>query len=199
MRAYIVAHSHIDAAWLWTLDETIEVCRESFLRVLDLLDKHKAVKYVQSSALYYEWMEKKHPEVAERIRKAVKEGKWEPVLPWVEFDTNIPMGESLIRQILYAKSYFLEHLGYDPKVVWLPDTFGFNWALPTIMAGFGIKYFLTHKLRWNDTVLYPMHYFYWQGPDGSKVLAHITFGGYGGEVSEKSCLLYTSPSPRDRG
>jgi len=185
MRAYIVAHSHIDAAWLWTLDETIEVCRESFLRVLDLLDKHKAVKYVQSSALYYEWMEKKHPEVAERIRKAVKEGKWEPVLPWVEFDTNIPMGESLIRQILYAKSYFLEHLGYDPKVVWLPDTFGFNWALPTIMAGFGIKYFLTHKLRWNDTVLYPMHYFYWQGPDGSKVLAHITFGGYGGEVSEK--------------
>ena len=186
MPVYMVAHSHIDAAWLWRLEETVEVCKDSFLKVLDLIDKHEAVKYVQSSILYYKWMQLKHPKIFEKIKKAIKDGKWEVVLPWVEFDTNIPLGESLVRQFLHAKIYCKDFLGVEPKVVWLPDTFGFAWTLPSIMAGFGLKYFLTQKLRWNDAVLYPFHYFIWEGPDGSRILAHQMVGDYGGFPSEEA-------------
>ena len=184
MPAYMVAHSHIDAAWLWRMEETIDICRESFIKVLNLLDKYNAVKYVQSSALYYKWMQKRHPDVFERIKKAVKEGRWEPTLPWVEFDANLPMGESLVRQLLYAKLYFKEVFGKEPRVVWLPDTFGYTNTLPALIAGIGAKYFLTQKLRWNDMIFFPYYYFYWEAPDGSRILAHQTIGSYGGDPDD---------------
>ena len=180
----IVGHSHIDAEWLWTREETIEVCRETFKNVLSLMEKYHQLKYVQSSSQYYAWMEEHYPQLFEEIRRRVEEGRWEPVAPWVEFDANMPCGESLVRQLLYSKQYFKEKLGFDAEVVWLPDTFGFPQTLPQIMAGLGFKYFLTQKLNWNDTVKFRYNYFWWESPDGSRVLAHQTLGGYGGIIEE---------------
>ncbi|RLE60088.1 MAG: hypothetical protein DRJ35_04230 [Thermoprotei archaeon] len=180
----MVAHSHIDAAWLWTTDETIKVCKESFEKVLDLLDKHEGVVYVQSSALYYKWMEENFPETFNRIKDAVSKGKWHLTLPFVEFDAYMPSGEALIRQIVYARRYFREKFGVDPKTVFLPDTFGFTNTLPTLARLSGAKYFLTHKLNWNDVIEFPYRLFKWKGPDGSELLAHILIGRYSGFPSE---------------
>ena len=185
-KVYIIGHTHIDAAWLWRRNETVDICKNSFIKVLKLLDKYPQFKFVQSSAQYYEWMEKKFPEIFEKIKTNVRRGKWEPTLPWVEFDANIPSGESLVRQIIYAKIYFREKFGYDPKILWLPDTFGFPITLPQIMVGCGVKYFFTQKLRWNDTIMYPFYCFWWESPDGSRVLAYQTPGSYSGTVSKGS-------------
>ena len=95
--AMIVGHSHIDAEWLWTREETIEVCRETFKNVLSLMEKYHQLKYVQSSSQYYAWMEEHYPQLFEEIRRRVEEGRWEPVAPWVEFDANMPCGESLAK------------------------------------------------------------------------------------------------------
>ncbi len=179
----MIGHSHIDAAWLWTWKETVEICRETFSNVLELMEKYPELKFTQSSAQFYIWMEERYPEIFEGIRRRVKEGRWAPAGPWVEFDANMPHGETLVRHLIYTKQYFREKFGVDVKTVWLPDTFGFCTTLPQIMAGCGYRYFLTQKLRWNDVILYPFNYFWWEGPDGSRVLAFQTFGGYFGAPS----------------
>ena len=180
----MVAHSHIDAAWLWTLEETVKVCKDSFEKVLDLLEKHKGVVYVQSSALYYKWMEEKYPSLFQRIKRAVLDGKWHLALPFVETDAYMPSGEALIRQIVTARRYFREKFGVEPKTVFLPDTFGFTNALPSLAKLSGAEYFITHKLNWNDAIEFPYRLFWWRGPDGNKLLAHILMGSYSGFPGE---------------
>ena len=184
-RIFILGHSHIDAEWLWTREETLRVCHNTFENVLKLMDKYPELTFVQSSACYYLWMEDRYPEVFEKILRRVREGKWEPVAPWVEFDANIPSGESIVRQLVYSKEYFREKLNVDVRVLWLPDTFGFPITLPQIMKEAGIDYFLTQKLNWNDSTAFPYNYFWWESPDGTRVLAHQTLGGYGGIIEER--------------
>ncbi len=185
MRVFIAAHSHIDAAWLWTLDETVRVCAESFRKVLSLLREHPGVVYVQSSALYYRWMEERYPELFREIAEAVREGRWKVTLPYVESDAYMPSGETLIREIVYAQRYFAERFSVKPETLWLPDSFGFSNTLPSLAAGCGARYFYTQKLNWNDTILFPYRLFRWRGPDGRELLAYISPGGYSGGVSRE--------------
>jgi len=187
-----MGHSHIDAEWLWTRDETINVCRETFRNVLDLMERHGELTYVQSSSQYYLWME--GTELFSEIERRVAEGRWEPALPWVEFDANMPHGESIARHLVYSKRYFRERFGIDVRLLWLPDTFGFPATLPQIMREAGVDYFLTHKLLWNDTTLFPYNYFWWESQDGSRVLAHQTLGGYGGYAERQGIDLALSVS-----
>ncbi|GBC71988.1 Mannosylglycerate hydrolase [Candidatus Calditenuaceae archaeon HR02] len=176
---HLLGHSHIDAVWLWTKDETVKVCIETFGKVLDLMDRYPGLTFCQSSAQYYEWIEKNRLDLFERIRARVREGRWGVVGgSWVEFDCNLPSGESLVRQMLYGKRYFLEKFGVDVEIAWLPDSFGYCWTLPQILAKSGIKYFLTQKLRWNDATVFPYNVFWWRSPDGSTVLSHQTLGSY---------------------
>jgi len=164
---FMVGHAHIDAAWLWTTEETIKVCYSTFSSVLKIMEKYPHFYFSQSSAQYYEWMEEKYPEVFEKIKKKVKEGRWDIVGGmWIESDCNLPSGESLVRQILYGKRYFLDKFGVEVKVAWLPDTFGFCWTLPQIFKKSGIDYFVTSKLNWETTLPFPYSVFWWQAPDG---------------------------------
>ncbi len=193
---HLLGHSHIDAVWLWTKDETLKVCVETFSRVLDLMDKYPGLTFCQSTAQYYEWVEKSRPDLFERIRARVREGRWGIVGgSWVEFDCNLPSGESLVRQMLYGKRYFIEKFGVDVDIAWLPDSFGYCWTLPQILAKSGIKYFLTQKLRWNDATVFPYNVFWWRAPDGSSALSHQTLGSYSeslddwGEIERQLLIL----------
>lgn len=179
LKIYLVGHSHIDAVWLWEKEETKKVCKSTFKKVLDILDKRDDFYYCQSTAQFYEWMERESPEIFERIKQHIKNGKWEVVGGmWVESDTNLPSGESLVRQILYAKNYFKDKFNVDVKVGWLPDTFGYSWTLPQIFKKSGIDYFLTSKINWETTLTFPYTLFWWESPDGSKILSCATPGGY---------------------
>jgi alpha-mannosidase len=144
---YLVGHAHIDPSWLWPRSETIhEVCPLTFRSVLQIMDQQPDFVYAQSAAQLYKWMERYYPDIFERIKAKVAAGQWEIVGGnWVEHNTNIPCGESLVRQHLYAKRYFKEKFGVDVKVGWLPDVFGFNWNMPQIYRKCGIDYFVTHK------------------------------------------------------
>ncbi|MCD6089718.1 alpha-mannosidase [Candidatus Bathyarchaeota archaeon] len=183
---YFLGHSHIDAAWLWSFSETIEVFRGTCEKILALMEKYPQFIYCQSSAQYYRWLEEKYPEIFEKVKKMVKEGRWEVVGgTWVECDGNMPSGESFVRQFLYGKRYFEEKLGVDVKVAWMPDSFGYAWTLPQIMKKSGMEFFLTQKMNWNDTTLFPYYFFKWIAPDGSSIIAHQTVGTYSEPVTEE--------------
>jgi alpha-mannosidase len=192
---YLVGHAHIDPSWLWPRSETIhEVCPLTFRSVLQIMDQHPDFVYAQSAAQLYKWMERYYPDIFERIKAKVAAGQWEIVGGnWVEHNTNIPCGESLVRQEFYAKRYFKEKFGVDVKVGWLPDVFGFNWNMPQIYRKCGIDYFVTHKLKWqverNDPpVPFPYHLFWWQASDGSRVLAFHTVGDYNQQIVPEDML-----------
>jgi alpha-mannosidase len=170
----VTGHAHIDLAWLWPLEETRRKDRRTFWSVVSLLDRHPEFRFVQSMAQHYEFVEQDDPDLFARIREKVAAGTWEPVGGmWVECDANLPSGESLVRQLLYAQRYFEDHFGSRHTVCWLPDCFGFTPALPQLLRGAGIDSFFTIKLTWSETNRFPYDLFWWEGLDGTRVLAHL--------------------------
>ena len=171
---HMVGNSHMDAAWLWPWTETVDTVRRTFGTSLQLMDEYPQYTYTQSAAQYFAWMQNKYPAMFSRIQKRVKEGRFELVGGmWIEPDLNIPSGESQVRQILIAKRYFIKHFGVDVKIGWNPDSFGYNWQLPQIYKKSGIDFFVTQKMAWNDTNQLPLKLFWWQAPDGSRILTYF--------------------------
>ena len=177
-----VGNSHIDMAWLWPWTETVEVVRNTFQSVLDLMREYPDFKFTMSSARTYEWMQEKYPDLYKQIEQRVKEGRWEIIGGmWVEPDLNMPAGESLVRQILVGKRYFQKNFGVDVKIGWNPDSFGYNWQLPQIYKKSGMDYFVTQKLLWaHEFTTFPYKLFWWQAPDGSRLLTYFPHAYAGG-------------------
>ena len=170
-------NSHIDAAWLWPWTETVDVVRRTFGTTLQLMDEYPQLHFAQSAAQYSEWMEQKYPAMFKEIVDRAKQNRWEAVGGmWIEPDLNMPDGESLVRQLLVGKRYFKEKYGQDVRIGWNPDSFGYTWQLPQIYKKSGVDYFVTQKMGWNDTNKLPLKLFWWQSPDGSRVLAYFPIG-----------------------
>jgi alpha-mannosidase len=170
------ANAHIDAAWLWREKETIQVCRNTFTSVLDMMEARPDFTYTQSSAAYYDWMERLYPDVYKRITDRVRDGRWEIVGGmWIEPDCNLPGGESWGRQLLYGKRYFLKKFGKDVKIGYNPDSFGYNWNMPLFYADAGIDAFVTQKIGWNESTVFPHRLFWWEAADGSRILSYFPF------------------------
>jgi alpha-mannosidase len=178
---HLTGNSHIDAAWLWPWTETVDVVRRTFSTALQLMNEHPGYTYTQSAAAYNQWMADKYPSMNAEIKRRIQEGRWEIVGGmWVEPDLNMPDGESLVRQLLVGKRWYKQAYGVDVRIGWNPDSFGYNWQLPQIYKKSGVDYFVTQKMEWNDTNQLPFKLFWWQSPDGSKVLAYFPHG-YGNE------------------
>ena len=170
------ANAHIDAAWLWREKETIEVCKNTFSSVLTMMQQRPDFTYTQSSAAYYSWMERLYPDLYSKIQQRVRDGRWEVIGGmWVEPDCNLPGGESWVRHLLYAKRYFKQKLGIDVKIGWNPDSFGYNGNMPLFYRQAGIDAFITQKIGWNETNVFPYRLFWWESPDGSRILSYFPF------------------------
>lgn len=173
-RAGLIGHSHMDTAWMWTIDETIRKCARTYSNALNLMEQYPEFTFVQSTPFHAELVRRHYPEIFAGIKERVSEGRWEPNGGmWIECDCNIAGGEAMVRQFLKGISWTREHFRYTPDTFWLPDTFGYSAAIPQIMRGCGLRYFLTTKLTWNETNTFPYDTFRWRGLDGSEVLAHF--------------------------
>ncbi|WP_238655250.1 alpha-mannosidase [Paenibacillus piscarius] len=169
-----VGHTHIDVAWLWRLKHTREKTARSFSTVLRLMEEFPEYQFLQTQPQLYAYLEQDYPELFGRIKEKVKEGRWEAEgAMWLESDCNIPSGESLVRQIMMGKQYLREQFGVESKYLWLPDVFGYSWALPQILRKSGIDTFMTTKISWNQFNRMPHDTFWWRGMDGSEVLTHF--------------------------
>lgn len=169
-----LGHGHLDLAWLWPVRETLRKGARTFSTQLANAEQYPGYIFGASQAQLFSWMKQHYPSLYERIKEAVAEGKIDiQGAAWVESDINIPCGESLIRQMLYGKKFFKEEFGIDPKVLWIPDTFGYSASLPQILSKCGIPYFITQKLSWNTVNKFPYQSFNWSGNGPGEVLAHL--------------------------
>jgi alpha-mannosidase len=171
---HLTGHSHIVAAYRWPWTETVDTVKRSFGTPLQLMDEYPTYTYMQSAAQYNDWMAQKYPAMNEEIKKRIQLGRREVVGGrWVEPDLNMPDGESTARFLLIGKRWYQSHYGVDVRVGWNPDSFGYNWQLPQIYKKSGVDYFVTQKMRRNDTNPLPLKLFCWESPDGSKVLTYF--------------------------
>jgi len=169
-----VGHAHLDTAWLWPMHVTRKKMAHTTATQLRLMERYPEFVFAHSQASQYEWLEQEYPQLFSEVKDAVARGQWEPVgSMWVEADCNLAGGESLVRQFLYGRKFFREKFGLVTRDMWLPDVFGYSAALPQILSKFGIEYFLTQKISWNQTNTFPHHTFIWQGIDGSQVWSHF--------------------------
>ncbi len=172
--AGLIGHSHMDTAWLWHRGETVKKCARTYSNQLNLMEQYPEYKFIQSSAYHSEVIRKYYPELFEKIRERVAQGRYEPNGGvWIECDCNITGGEPMIRQFLWGQRFTRQYFNYTADAFWLPDTFGYSPSIPQIMKGCGVDYFLTTKMGWNDTTSFPYDTFYWQGIDGTRVLTHL--------------------------
>ena len=173
-RLHAVGHAHIDSAWLWPVRETVRKVARTFSNVLELMERDPSFVFAASSAQQYAWLKSSYPDLFERVAEKVRSGQFVPAGGmWVESDTNMPGGEALARQFVAGKRFFLENFGVEPLEVWLPDSFGYSAALPQIVSAAGSQYFLTQKISWNETNLFPHSSFNWEGIDGTRVFTHF--------------------------
>lgn len=169
-----IGHTHIDVAWLWRLKHTREKCARSFSTVLRLMERYPEYIFLQTQPQLYEYVKNDYPELYEAIKQKVKDGNWEvDGGMWLEADCNIPSGESLVRQILAGSRFIKEEFNKDVEYLWLPDVFGYSWALPQILKKSGIDMFMTTKISWNQYNRMPHDTFKWRGIDGSEILTHF--------------------------
>lgn len=182
-----VGQAHIDTAWLWPVRESIRKSAKTLSNVCSLMDKYPGFTFAFSQPQLFEFVKDHYPRLYERVREKVRSGQFELVgNTWVEMDTNIPSGESLVRQILYGRQYFLREFGKCSDVFWMPDVFGYSWALPQIIKRSGMKYFFTSKLINNDDNRFPYSLFQWQGVDGTRIPAYLQRLNYNGMVSPET-------------
>lgn len=174
VNAICIGHTHIDVAWKWTLAQSREKVLRSFSTVLALMKKYPEYKFMSSQPQLYKYLKEESPELYAEVKKMVKAGRWEVEgAMWVEADCNLSSGESLVRQILYGKTFMKEEFGVDSKVLWLPDVFGYSAALPQILNKSGVDKFITSKIGWNETNKMPFDTFMWEGIDGTDVFAYF--------------------------
>ena len=189
-QVHLVGGAHIDHAWLWTIAESERKAARTYSNMLRFMEEYPEFVFIQSQPCQLEIVKNEYPDVFDQIKAAYQKGNWEPNGGmWVEADCNITGGESLIRQFLIGKQVTKELLGYDADMLWLPDVFGYAAALPQILTGCGIRYFVTSKINWNDTTRFPYETFIWRGIDGSGVKTHYISSrmqGYNGKVSPAS-------------
>jgi len=173
-RITAVGHAHIDTAWEWPVREAKRKVARSWSTQLALLDEYPDYIFAASQPLQYAWMQESYPDIYRRIKEKVAAGRWEPVgAMWVEADCNLPSGESLVRQLLLGKRFFMREFGHETRILWLPDVFGYPGNLPQLMSEAGCDYFLTQKLSWNDTNKPEHHTFVWEGIDGTRIFTHF--------------------------
>jgi alpha-mannosidase len=181
-----VGHAHIDMAWLWRLEHSREKAAHTFSTALHFMRQYPEYRFTHSSPQLYEYVRRDYPELFARVKERIAAGQWEITGGmWVESDTNLVSGEALIRQFLHGTRYMREEFGVESKLLWLPDVFGYSYALPQIARGCGMEYFLTSKLSWSQFNRFPHDTFRWRGLDGTELLTHFV------TTPERGSRIYT--------
>ena len=171
---WLMGQSHIDLAWMWPEEETWHKVARTYSNQLALMEEYPEYRFLLCEPKLLDMLRSQHPELWARVKAAFDKGQIDPEGAfYIECDTNLPSGESLIRQLIRGKRWFREHFGVDSQVAFQPDTFGYSAVLPQILSKLNIPYFATQKLLRADPECerFPYQNFVWEGIDGSTVQA----------------------------
>ena len=198
-RFHMIGNSHIDAVWLWTWPEGMAAVASAFRSALERMKEDPEFTFTASSAQFYEWAAATDPDLIAQIRRRVEEGRWAIVGGWwVEPDVNMPSGEALIRQGLYGQRLFQQLFGRKAEIGYNPDSFGHPATLPQILKLQGLRAYVFMRPQPKEKTL-PSDLFWWEGADGTRVLAYhipIAYGDYDGPIMQRVHRIVTGlPEP----
>ena len=147
-RIYTVATAHLDTSWNWDFETTLREYIPATLRDnFALFEKYPDYRFSFEGSYRYELMEEYYPEEFEKLKEYVAQGRWNVTgSAYENGDVNIPSPEALFRNILYGNSYFDKTFGKRSTDIFLPDCFGFGWALPSIARHANLELGLRHTL-----------------------------------------------------
>jgi alpha-mannosidase len=180
----MVGHSHLDFVYQWDYSEFLRKIGRTHATTLNMMREFPDYLFCQSQMKLYEDLKSLYPEIYGRIKERVKEGRWEVIGGmYVEPDCNLISGESFVRQLQFGREFALREFGTTSSVCWLPDVFGIAWFIPQILKRAGFRFLITNKpVIWNDTNEFPHNTFWWEGPDGSRILAHLPATHFGAAI-----------------
>ncbi len=169
---HMIGHAHIDPVWLWRWTEGISIVHSTFQSALDRMNENPDFCFISSSAQFYHWVAQNDPDMMEKIKKRVAEGRWNVIGGWwVEPDINIPGGEAMVRQGLYGQQTFQRLFGRKAAIAFNPDSFGHTSTLPQIISKQGMNHYMFMRPGPHEKTI-PSDLFWWQGVDGTKVLTY---------------------------
>ncbi len=179
-KIFTVATAHLDTIWNWSLERTIgSYIKKTLEDNFALFEKYPDYKFNFEGAYRYELMEEYYPELFEKLKKYVAEGRWYPCgSSYENGDVNVPSPEALFRNILFGNGYFDKTFGVRSKDIFLPDCFGFGWHLPAVMRHANLLGFSTQKLTWGSVFGIPFNLGKWYGSNGDFVYGAINMNGY---------------------
>lgn len=174
MNVTAVGHAHIDIAWYWRMREAIRKSARTFASQIYNIEHYPGYVFGASQPHNYLSVKNNYPELYEKIREKVTAGSWElQGGMWVEADCNLISGESMVRQFVHGKNFFMDEFGVEVKNLWLPDVFGYSAAMPQIIRKSRCDHFVTQKISWSQFNKFPHHTFLWKGIDGTEVFTHF--------------------------
>jgi alpha-mannosidase len=184
-RLNMVGHSHLDLVYQWDYNEFLRKIGRTHSTTLNVMREFPKYLFCQSQLKLYEDLERLYPDIYKRLKEKVQENRFEVIGGmYVEPDCNLISGESFVRQLFYGNKITQEEFGTKSTVCWLPDVFGISWFIPQILKRAGFKYLITNKpVIWNDTNEFPHNTFWWEGPDGSRILAHLPSTHFGAKIN----------------
>jgi alpha-mannosidase len=177
---YVIATSHLDSQWNWTVQDSIrKFVPATFFENFKRFEEYPHYTFNYEGVIHYMWFKEYFPEAWPTVQKYVADGRWRLAGSWIDaVDTNVPSPESLMRQALYGQRFFRQEFGKVSRDVYLPDCFGFGFALPAIATHSGLTAFSTQKLTWGSSYGIPFPVGRWKGVDGSEVVAALNPGDY---------------------
>jgi alpha-mannosidase len=183
-RLNMVGHSHLDFVYQWDYSEFLRKIGRTHATTLNMMCEFPDYLFCQSQMKLYEDLKSLYTEIYDRIKERVKEGRWEVIGGmYVEPDCNLISGESFVRQLQFGREFARREFGTTSSVCWLPDVFGIAWFIPQILKRAGFRFLITNKpVIWNDTNEFPHNTFWWEGPDGSRILAHLPATHFGASI-----------------
>ena len=185
-QVHVIGHSHIDMNWLWTWADTDNVIYRDFKNVLALMEDYPELTFTHSQPATYEHIRQRAPELFDRTVEMIKQGRWEPAtLTWVEGDTNMASGEAMARHLLESVHFSRQLLGAEPTTFLAPDTFGHAGNLPQLAASAGAARYYHHRCNPGQADLWPAYW--WEGQDGSRLLA-ISTPSYNGGIRARDLV-----------
>ena len=194
---FMVGNAHLDPVWQWQITEGLSLIKSTFKAALDRMDEYPDYVFTSACAGYYKWVKESEPELFEKIKKRIAEGRWQYTGGmWVQPDCNIPCGESFARHLLYSQKFYIENFGKKTETGYNVDSFGHNGMLPQLLEKAGIKnyYYLRPSRNKEKPNLPACNLHWWESPDGSKVLAFRILDGYGDRLSEERIAMYNEQS-----
>ena len=183
-RFNMVGHSHLDLVYQWDYSEFLRKIGRTHATTLNMMREFPDYLFCQSQMKLYEDLKSLYSEIYDRIKERVKDGRWEVIGGmYVEPDCNLISGESFVRQLQFGREFARREFGTTSSVCWLPDVFGIAWFIPQILKRAGFRFLITNKpVIWNDTNEFPHNTFWWEGPDGSRILAHLPATHFGASI-----------------